>query len=1146
MHRAGGDSRRGRRQAPAAVWLPLLALLVLLVPALLAPRPAAAFGPAGPPLVLQPDVGLAAQFGYAPPYTRNLPSFDAEGRAYLRSRTASGGATSYVHTLADGRWQRLDFVAALRAAYPDFVQTVGAGGLRGEGVVFDRQDRAYNLLTIRLRDGSTRNVLMVSWDHCRTWKVFELPPGDVACETFSGHNEIDGPPFLAIWRPSLSPYTGSRGSRHTLWVTKPRLEGDQLVIPAPTLVTEDCLGLYRDSGGASFAASHDGTTWFVWPASSVGPSRGVPTCIAAYDHATGAVSPPRVLAVTPPANDPHNKPGICLDSQGYLHVVAGAHGSPMLYTRSLAPYDADAGWTAPVPVTTDGWETATDPPRVKGRQTYVSLVCDSHDTLHLVTRQWRRGVDAFFEGRAYGALVHQECPKGGTWSRPTLVVVPPAPGYAIYYQKLALGPGDRLFLSCSYDGGPEHWRARARSAGLALLGRSAPGQGKYRRRMLLVSDDGGLHWRFATDADLAPPEAGGGGGGAPAAPGAAPAALRAAARPGAARAAPGRAPAGARGGLPTAAARWLSPWPQGDHIAAIDVADDGRGWAVGTHGTVLRTVDGGQTWTPQASGTEADLFAVAAVDGAVAWAVGEAGTVLRTDDGGATWTRLETGRENWLFAVAALSSRTAWAAGTRGLVLVTRDGGATWQRQRPGTAENLYALRVLDSRRGWVAGAFGVVCRTTDGGRTWQRVRTPTNAGLFGLDFADRSHGLAVGGGGTVLRSEDGGRTWEGVESGTGAGLRRVRLRGGVALAVGGDGTVLRSSDGGRTWRLRRLSPAVMLNALDRGPRGAALLGGAAGTIWRSTDAGRGWTRVTHGLATQLRAATATADGLWVCGAGGLLARVPADATDLSDPAAWLPAATATAADLDALAFRGERGWAVGEAGTVLRTDDGGASWTALPPPVAGDLRAVAAPADDAVWLAGDDGVLLGSDDGGAHWQAHVVVTEHLTSLAFSDRDHGLAGGSADGGEGRAFVLRTADGGATWQRVDLPLWGKVRALAALPDGRAWAAVEDWGPDGDEAGGAVVASDDGGLTWTVQASGLPLLDAITVSADGSGWAVGADGTVLHTSDGVTWARLPACTDVRLRACVAPAPLPGPQPPAALALGDDGAVLALAAP
>jgi len=124
-----------------------------------------------------------------------------------------------------------------------------------------------------------------------------------------------------------------------------------------------------------------------------------------------------------------------------------------------------------------------------GKQTYLSMVCGPDDVLHIVSRQARRNVDAHFSGSGYSALVHQSLQPGSTtWSTPHLVVAPPLPGYSQYYQKLTTDRLGRLFVSCSY---------------FSL--RDPPATRAYRRfhhRMVLISGDGGLSWRFVTTEDL--------------------------------------------------------------------------------------------------------------------------------------------------------------------------------------------------------------------------------------------------------------------------------------------------------------------------------------------------------------------------------------------------------------------------------------------------------------------------------------------------------------------------------------------------------------------------------------------------------------------------------------------------------------------
>lgn len=1085
MEGLGGSTRRPRAPAHALAAVSALATAALvLVAALLAPSPAGAA--ASSPFVLAPDTGLYDQFGYAPAYTRNVPAFDASGRAYMRSRTSSGAETSYVHTLEGDAWVRLDFLAALRAAYPTFVRTVGAAGLRSDGVVFDRQDRAYNPLTIELRDGSTRNCLLVSLDHCRTWTVFKLPAGTFTIERPSGPGALEGPPFLALWRESAAPdLPGSQ--TNTLYVTQPRLEDDQLVLPPLVRVTDRCLGLSRDSGGAAFAVTRGATTWFVWSEVAPKGKGGTPHFVSTYDHATGSIGRRTRLATSPERSDPHDKPGICLDGAGTLHVVCGSHGTPALYTRSNLPLTADAGWTAPVPVLGTGWVSAADPALQDGRQTYPAFVCDGGGTLHLITRQWRRGVDPYHEGRGYAALVHQSCPPGGVWSEPTVIVAGAYAGYGVFFHKLALDARDRLFLSCSYQGGPELDGERVAGVVRALLGRSQLSSGKYRGRMLLVSEDAGASWRFAADADLAPPGE----------------AVAAAPRAAAARAAAGP-PA------PPYAWRWLNPLPQGNQLTSVSFSR-GSGWAVGTHGTIASSTDGGATWTAQAAPTTDDLYCVAAAAPRRAWAVGPDGLILRTGDGGATWAVVPSGTTLDLLGVSAVSAREGWAVGERGAMLHTTDGGVTWiLRERP-TSETLVGIDFSDRVHGLTCGRRGILLRTRDGGRHWKRRRSLTNSQLLSVAVLRDGRAAACGGDGDLILSTDGGWTWAKARTGTGETLRAVRLLPRGRVWALGPRTVLRSSDGGRHWRRARIPVPGPCGALALPGGTRVIAGGSGGALCRSEDGGRRWRVLGQGVRDDLLAAAASDGGRVVlAGAGGRTL------TTADGGATWSAAVVAGGRDLRALAARGDVTWAAGDGGAVARRDPSGA-WTALPSPTAEDLRAVAAPSEQSLVVAGDAGALLTSSDGGQSWTARRPTEDDLFALSFARERAGWAGGGAGFGETRAEVVHTVDGGASWTRLDLPVWGRVRGLSFTGALTGWAAVEDWGIDGDRPQGSILMTADGGATWVRQAGTQRVLTGVAVAGDGSGWAWGEGGTVLRTGDGgASWLPVDAGTHAAVTA------------------------------
>jgi hypothetical protein len=162
-----------------------------------------------------------------------------------------------------------------------------------------------------------------------------------------------------------------------------------------------------------------------------------------------------------------------MDSQGYLHVLAGTHGRPFQYARSLEPNDAHSGWTEAV-AAGDGL-----------RQTYIGLVCGPDDTLHLVFRLWRYGTDPF-PASHHAVLAYQRKPPGKRWEAPRALIVPPFSEYSVFYHRLTLDRAGRLFLS--YDYWSTYWFYRTDHWGS--------------RRALLVSADGGETWKLAETSDL--------------------------------------------------------------------------------------------------------------------------------------------------------------------------------------------------------------------------------------------------------------------------------------------------------------------------------------------------------------------------------------------------------------------------------------------------------------------------------------------------------------------------------------------------------------------------------------------------------------------------------------------------------------------
>ncbi len=389
-------------------------------------------------------------------------------------------------------------MAAVKRAYPGFRGTVNAGGWAGEAIEADAQGRLYTLVQVRVGDGSLRELLLYSTDAGRSWRVLRLPfypprsspdgrnDGNSASEHLTGWNLRPDPPLIAFWQP-VGNWPGYRACRMALYVVQPRFEGERLVLPEPVKVTERALGLIQAAGGASFAATVGSTTYITWAEVADASAPGSPVFVAAYDQTTGTLGQAVEVATARPVNDDHATPGIVADSTGALHVLSGGHNSSFMYTHTATPADP-ATWSRPSPILTEGYRVPGKAQR--GRQTYVSLVCTPADRLVVVFRQWRRGVDAVFRGRPYQTLAVQRLDPGGEWSdAERLAYCSRNRGYAQYYQKMSIDRLGRLFLSFNYFR-PKDWPRDQRALN------------RYHHRMVLISEDGGERWRFATLGDF--------------------------------------------------------------------------------------------------------------------------------------------------------------------------------------------------------------------------------------------------------------------------------------------------------------------------------------------------------------------------------------------------------------------------------------------------------------------------------------------------------------------------------------------------------------------------------------------------------------------------------------------------------------------
>jgi photosystem II stability/assembly factor-like uncharacterized protein len=224
----------------------------------------------------------------------------------------------------------------------------------------------------------------------------------------------------------------------------------------------------------------------------------------------------------------------------------------------------------------------------------------------------------------------------------------------------------------------------------------------------------------------------------------------------------------------------------------------------------------------------------------------------------------------------------------------------------------------------------------------------------------------------------------------------------------------------------------------------------------------------------------------------------------------------ATPAGVFRSAASGERWQALGRrsrvpfAETVVAADDGiliagagdglygsanrGQAWRRL---LLGRILSVAAhrgPDGNALVFAGseEDGVLR-SEDGGASWTGANAGLADLTVVALAlsprfDADHLAFAGTLSG------LFRSRNGGRAWRAIELDVAAEasVTCLAVAADGTVWAGTDGQG---------LFRSDDGGTHWSrIDALGDESIMALAVSNDGQSIAVALEHYLTVSSDG----------------------------------------------
>jgi len=550
----------------------------------------------------------------------------------------------------------------------------------------------------------------------------------------------------------------------------------------------------------------------------------------------------------------------------------------------------------------------------------------------------------------------------------------------------------------------------------------------------------------------------------------------------------------------TATAQWNTQSPVPTHLDVrgvgapttqrVFIATEDNSFDNG--GSMFESTDGGITWVqrdiPISLGDP--LNGIFFLDSQNGWVYGNDN--YRTTDGGTSWTQLPFLGSTYFMKF--YSTTFGLAAGNFDR-FISHDGGNSWVESPNG----IFAFDFANDLIGLGVANIGLY-RTTDGGTTFTLVHTG-NSKAVGVLSSIVAVGIVDS---TFIRSTDGGATW--TTGATADGRHRLlAVSADVVLAWGRTGSfpnyddrIFRSADSGQTWAdLGEVIPAGVFAFTAVDPQ-TVVASDLEGNMFRSADAGQTWvqTFTSRGQRPGFLSSAApvfpnSETGYFGYGAGFVIKTTDGGAS-------WSQISSGTGHSLNDLdRFPNGDLIAVGDYGTLL-TSDGVSPWIIHQAFTQNHIKAVDVISANEVVVVDEESRVYSSTDGGATWQAAAAAPPNLDAedLHFTDL---LDGWVTGGGSIGNALFHTTDGGATWAGV--PGFGGAYVAVDFEGQSGWAL---------NVGGRFYSSIDDGATW-IQGDlpGFPfqVLDMDFFDAS-TGYAVGWGGYAARSNDGgATWEILP---------------------------------------
>jgi photosystem II stability/assembly factor-like uncharacterized protein len=198
-------------------------------------------------------------------------------------------------------------------------------------------------------------------------------------------------------------------------------------------------------------------------------------------------------------------------------------------------------------------------------------------------------------------------------------------------------------------------------------------------------------------------------------------------------------------------------------------------------------------------------------------------------------------------------------------------------------------------------------------------------------------------------------------------------------------------------------------------------------------------------------------------------------------------------------------GYAVGSLGVIRKTTNGGTNWDSNSFGVYDYFYSVFFTSRNTGFVAGDNGKILRTTNAGTSWdEVNSDTTTVINSIFFPDNNTGYAVGY-DPYSYVSYFLKSTNAGASWTRMNDTLHYELQSAYFTSADTGFIAGIERFPYNYNLASDILKTTDGGKSWKVVGifSGV-VLSSVRFLDGSNGYAVGSKGSIIKTSDGGdTW-------------------------------------------